>query len=245
MRRKVLTVYLATLVVFIAGFWAGTRFTPNPAQAQTPTYLSAVPISSTLTTTQIWMSEPFCVRAWWGPTLCSEVKGTGDHPDGAPYKLDFLPAWLALEGRDAQGRWTLHSIAKTNDQSPGANFVAVIGPTLVTVLSQVTPSPTTPPPASVTPSPPFEATDTPTARAATPTPPSPPGGGVPTLSPAQLHGFRVVCDDTGSDYALDIWGYYDLVYRVPSEWCAPSYTGLQHLLERMASATPSKVTVHP
>lgn len=233
---RALPVYLVLLVLF-----ALVLSTQTGAQS---IYLSATPIPSTLTTTQIWMAGPFCVRAWWGPLLCSENKGD-EHHLNAPYKLDFLPAWLALEGKDVQGRWTLHSIAKTNDQSPGANFVAVTGPSLVTVLNSVTPPAVTPSPPTVTAPPSVGVTATPTATGGVATfTPSPPAGGLPTLSPAQRHGFRVICDDTGRDYTLDIWGYWDLVYTVPDSWCAESRNGIQNLFEHMAQATP-KVKVWP
>lgn len=232
---KPLPVYLVLLALF-------ALVLVNQAGAQS-VYLSVMPIPSTLATTQIWMSGPFCVQAWWGPLLCSENKGDELHI-GASYKLDFLPAWLALEGKDAQGRWTLHSIAKTNAQSPGANFVAVTGPSLVTVLNPVTPSATFSPfTPTVTPPPGATATST-VASGATPTPP-PQGGRTPTLSPAQERAFSVYCDRTGAPYTMTLWGDYGLTYSVPDEWCGPVRDGARSVLARMAQATPARIEIRP
>lgn len=224
---KTLPVYLILLALFALAL-------VSQAGAQS-VYLSVTPIPSTSTITQIWMAQPFCIQSWWGPLLCSEAKGDELHI-GAGYKLDFLPAWLALEGKDAQGRWTLQGVAKTNSQSPGANFVAVTGPSLVAVLNSVTPSPTfTPFPATVTPTPPNGVTATPTATGGVATPtPSPQGGATPTPTPTVRILYGNMCDPHptpqyprsitiyGDNYGLPFLFWYcqanstpDAVYSVP------------------------------
>lgn len=185
MRSRVLTVYGLVLLIFAIGFGLGAQGVATSVQAQTSTYLSASPITSTLHTTQVWMVEPFCVRTWWYDEhsnlvrLCSEDKGSDTPSLGVPHKVDLPgPAALVLIGKGGDGRWELSAVAlaKPDSQLPGANFVRVTGPTLVTILNSVTPSPVVPPPASVTPSPPG-VTATPTATGGvatfTPSPPTP------------------------------------------------------------------------
>ena len=178
MALVIVALALSTLAGAAIGSQSAARdITPVPTPSL---YLSSLSIPNAGTLNQVWMDRAFCVRGWWYDDdnqlvrLCSEYKADTPVP-GANYKID-LPGLAALALIGNGTRWELSAVAMARpDMLPGPNFVPVSGPTLVTVLSLVTPSPVLSPPATVTP-PPDGATATPTVvSGATFTP-----GGTPT-----------------------------------------------------------------
>lgn len=247
MRRRVIIVFCALSLAFLAGLWVAGRDTFVQAQSVTPAP---------------WLSVAgpfeFCYN-YPGMVGCALAEDkTGDR---------FVNGWKVDVDRARADclRWgavgTLPAAYFTLDPlcSGGARLVGgiywfaepVVGtPTPPTPAATVSEPPFTSPPASsLTPTPfPTSGMGTPTVTPSATRPPpmvTPGGAIIPTLSPAQKRAFSTYCDLSGQGYGMTIWGSYGLTYNVPDEWCAPVRDANEELLRRMREATVTWIRVRP
>lgn len=233
MRRRVIVVFCALSLAFLAGLWVAGRDTFVQAQAVTPAP---------------WLSVAgpfeFCYN-YPGMVGCALAEDkTGDR---------FVNGWKVDVDRARADclRWgavgTLPAAYFTLDPlcSGGARLVGGI----YWFAEPVVGTPTPPTPAATVSEPPFTSppasspTPTPFPTSGTETPATP--GNVPTLSPAQKRAFTVYCDPSGRPYGMILFGSRDLTYSVPDEWCVGVRDNSQDLLRRMAESTPAWVEVRP